>query len=410
MADSESPGPGGNNNNAMRGFLLSLTEQMKEEKKAQRKRDDDRDAIMRDLIAQLAEAKKTKHTVTTTVTEKRTLSSIPQLTDEKDLEVWDTQVRASLAPDDLFRYLEKDVPEPEDKTTDEWRQWKMDRQDIYKLLTASIRKATIISRMTRIGWKPDDVDPRKMYMKAFEALQHGTEETARRLTNQFFTMTPKQFDSMDAYVTRVCTIRQRLRTAGLKHPLKTDIYTVLTAIKDAYPEVFERGMRKLEKDDLEWDDFIKELTERCVDKDINKMANATVKVKAPTQAQGTTQTTTAPAANAGAKSNKPNGDTDKINCDVCTKLVNKNLVHCLDCNGHKPRNAEVCWTCNPEQAPDTFKYKAERMKKKAEAAASSTTGPLRQNSGVSNPSTSAQRSNFFLSTNFMTMRPQADFH
>ncbi|KAK4148584.1 hypothetical protein C8A00DRAFT_38835, partial [Chaetomidium leptoderma] len=153
MADSESPGPGqGANNNAMRSFLLNLMEQMKEEKEAQRQRDEQRDAIMQSLIDQLAEARNNPvtHTITTTALEKRTLVSLPQLTDERDLETWDAHVRASLAPDDLFRYLEKDVPEPKDKTSAEWRQWRTDRQDIFKLLTASIKKATIMSRMTRI--------------------------------------------------------------------------------------------------------------------------------------------------------------------------------------------------------------------------------------------------------------------
>ncbi|KAK4148346.1 hypothetical protein C8A00DRAFT_39130, partial [Chaetomidium leptoderma] len=132
------------------------------------------------------------------------------------------------------------------------------------------------------------------------------------------------------------------------------------------------------------------------------MANAMVKVDKAQQSQGKTQSssTSTLATDAGAK----------FNCSVCTKLINRNLVHCLDCNGHKPKNVEVCWGCNPEQAPDSFKFKAERIKKKAEAAtaaaaASSTTGPIRQNSGVSNPSSSAQRSNFFMSTNFMTMKP-----
>ena len=177
----------------MRAFLASLTSQMKEDKEAprqkdeeQRQRDVKRDQVIQGLMAQLQEARST-HTITTT--EKRTRVAIPALSTEKDLELWEAQFRASLAPGNLFQYLESDIPEPEDKTSVEWRQWKTDRQDIFKLLTASIKKATVMSRMTRIGWKPDDVDPRKLYLKAFETLQHGTEETARVLSHEYFTMT-----------------------------------------------------------------------------------------------------------------------------------------------------------------------------------------------------------------------------
>ena len=63
---------------------------------------------------------------------------------------------------------------------------------------------------------------------------------------------------MDAYISRVRVIRQRMRAVGLTVPLKLDIYTVLTAIKTSHPEIYDRSMTKLEKNDLTWEDFIKD--------------------------------------------------------------------------------------------------------------------------------------------------------
>jgi hypothetical protein len=115
------------------------------------------------------------------MTEKRTFVTLPVLKSEEDLEVWDSQLRASVAPYGLFKYLDRYIPEPEDES--EHNAWKADRSDIFKLIVASLKISTIRSRMIRNGWKPDDIDPRAAYKKVFEALQHGTVHTTRLLIN-----------------------------------------------------------------------------------------------------------------------------------------------------------------------------------------------------------------------------------
>lgn len=288
----------------------------------------ERDKLIEKLVKKLDDA-------TTTTTEKRTLVAVPALNGEGDLEVWESQIRASLAPDNLFRYLEKDIPEPEDQDSTEWKRWKTDRQDIFKLLTASLKKASVMSRMTRIGWKPDDVDPRRLYLKAFEALQHGTEETLRMLTYEFFTMTPKKFDSMDAYISRVCVLRQRQRTAGLEHPLKTDLFTVLTAIKPSHSEIYERCMAKIEENDLKWDDFIKELTEKCVDTDINKLANTAIKIDGKKAQNNQNNNKSQDSSAQLANSNSNQQGQQRIKCSVCDRMIFKGYIHYNQYGSHR---------------------------------------------------------------------------
>jgi hypothetical protein len=50
------------------------------------------------------------------MTEKRTFVTLPVFKSEEDLEVWDSQLRAAVAPYGLFKYLDRYIPEPEDES------------------------------------------------------------------------------------------------------------------------------------------------------------------------------------------------------------------------------------------------------------------------------------------------------
>ena len=88
---------------------------------------------------------------------------------------------------------------------------------------------------------------------------------------------------------------------------------------------------------------------------------------------------------------------DAITCATCNKKAPKDCTyHCNGCGWHN--KSSVCWRCEPEQAPDTWRSKSWWMKKKAEREAAtartgtpSTTGPLHQQSGVANPNNTTDR-------------------
>ncbi|KAK4154824.1 hypothetical protein C8A00DRAFT_42498 [Chaetomidium leptoderma] len=244
--------------------------------------------------------------------EKRTFVTLPVLTSEAELENWDSQLRAALAPYELYKYLDTDIPEPDEADKAAHGTWKADRADIYKLITASLKKSTIWSRMTRIGWKPEIVDPRAAYRKVFEALQHGTANTTRMVIQELMELKPTKFDTMDNYINRLCVLRNRLRNTGIMNPLEMDVYPVLTAIKDNYTELFDRNIRKMEKKTLTWEDLIKDMTETCVDKDIIKKGLVNVNVetgkkkKDDANATASTAAPAAPAATGGRPRKKCN--------------------------------------------------------------------------------------------------------
>lgn len=328
--------------------------------------------------------------------EKRTFVTLPLLTSEAELENWDSQLRAALAPYELYKYLDDDVPEPDEADKDALNTWKADRADIYKLITASLKKSTIWSRMTRIGWKPEIVDPRAAYRKVFEALQHGTANTTRMVIQELMELKPAKFDTMDNYINRLCVLRNRLRNTGIINPLEMDVYPVLTAIKDNYTELFERNIRKMEKKTLTWEDLIKDMTETCVDKDIIRKGLVNVNIEAGKKKKdeaGATTSTTAPSTATGDKKHKK--------CNDCERTFKGPVKHC-HC-GHHHRPGGKCWSCNPELAPDEWPRKAEMMAKKNEGTS---TASLHQNSGLSNPQTSSARTvNLLHSTNFASLQP-----
>ncbi|KAK0716620.1 hypothetical protein B0T21DRAFT_273511, partial [Apiosordaria backusii] len=86
-----------------------------------------------------------------------------------DLEIWDSHLRASLAPYNLFRYIDGDIPKPADNDSAGLNTWNAGRADIFGVIMASL-KSNIWLRMTQIGWKPEVVDPRAAYRKVFNAL------------------------------------------------------------------------------------------------------------------------------------------------------------------------------------------------------------------------------------------------
>ncbi len=81
--------------------------------------------------------------------------------------------------------------------------------------------------MLRIGWNPEGGDPVAAYTKVREVLRHSSETMTRLRTLEFFSLRPESFDTLDAYLTRVCALRQQLRRDGVENHVKTEIYTVL---------------------------------------------------------------------------------------------------------------------------------------------------------------------------------------
>jgi len=187
-------------------------------------------------------------------------------------EVWRGQLRAMLLGCDLLPYLTGEVTEPQDKNSAAWSTWNTERQNIFQLITASITKS-VWCRMVKLSWNPEESDPLETYRTLCEALGGESENRNRVRMHEFFHLSPESFDTLDAYFDRVCTLRQELEREGVENHVKTEIYTVLSAIQPMYPRLVDRNMRVLEEsavkgEILEWDVFIKDLTLQCAEQDL----------------------------------------------------------------------------------------------------------------------------------------------
>ncbi|KAK3905749.1 hypothetical protein C8A05DRAFT_12462, partial [Staphylotrichum tortipilum] len=207
-------------------------------------------------------------------TEKRTFKALPLLDLETNFQVWRSRFRATLAPYKLLRYVDDEVPEPQDKKSAEQFNWNTDGRDVFRLLTASITDP-VWSRMVIFGWNPKDGDPHDTYCNVFDALQGRSENMNRLRTQEFFSLRPESFGMIDAYFDRICTLRQELGDDDVENNVATEIKTVLSAIKHKYPQVMERNMRKLQESVaagkyLILGFFVRDLTLECLEDDFEQ--------------------------------------------------------------------------------------------------------------------------------------------
>ncbi|KAK0729577.1 hypothetical protein B0H67DRAFT_2587 [Lasiosphaeris hirsuta] len=102
----------------------------------------------------------------------------------------------------------------------------------------------------------------------------------------------------------------------------------------------------------------------------------------------------------GNKLNNPSGNTtnngNKIKCDKCQRSYPKSWAH-QSCSHHYPLGG-ICWTCNPEQAPDTWAYKKTALERKARGTTVTTVALSNTGSGIANL-TKVGSSNLLFSTN-----------
>jgi hypothetical protein len=86
------------------------------------------------------------------------------------------------------------------------------------------------------------------------------------------------------------------------------------------------------------------------------------------------------------QTNQPNYG--KVKCDGCDSKIKKGWLH-LNCGHHVPKEAKLCYWCNPDKAPDTWRNK----KRALELKRTGTTAVAQHNSaGLFNPATTDDNS------------------
>jgi hypothetical protein len=182
---------------------------------------------------------------------------------------------------------------------------------------------------------------------------------------------------MGAYQIRVNYLKERLQAEGSIFKTSSDAawtWLALRGIADAYPELYNRLVVVIEsKEGLAWNKLIEEF--QRIDTSERQQPSMTNVTIASNKAKAD-----------DTKDDKPDHNTKK-QCDVCNQMISGHVKHCKGCGIHIWRKSKECWWCHPDKASDKWKHKEKAIQLKEERQRS-TTGPLYQQSGVANPSTS----------------------
>ncbi|KAK4240801.1 hypothetical protein C8A03DRAFT_31075 [Achaetomium macrosporum] len=156
----------------------------------------------------------------------RQIPPIPPLRKPRDLNTYRDNLARVLERCDLAHYIKEDVPEPEDPGAR--RQWKMDRLDVDEYLQATVPDHVV--------WTKEG-NPTKTFdciVEFFEKKHCGPSGLLREFVN----MSPRHFDSLFDFQTRIDFLKQRLQTSALKMADEAYTWITLTNIEEDDPKLF----------------------------------------------------------------------------------------------------------------------------------------------------------------------------
>lgn len=345
---------------------------------------------------------------------KREFTMTTKIVRQEDWPIWRGNLTFELARHKLDRYILTDVPRPSDDQPDELQTWLQDRSDIDRYIRSLIGDTKAWDAMEGMGWNRNEVDPKKTFDTLTEAYESGTDDEYAVLYEEFATICREKYASMEALRVRLNYLRNRLDSDNSPFKMHNGngyLWPALRAISKTYLDLYNRSVTSLKNGTLTWAILMKEFQQIVVTEKANT-ALANVKVdnnktdpNKKDKDSGGKQKNDSDNGNGNGKSNSSNSGNkdkekgDRINCAICNMLISPGWKHCIDCNHHIPPDSE-CWWCHPEKAADTWKNKTLAIQKKAERQMTSTTGPLHQQSGVQNASTSKPPKTVMFQTGF----------
>ena len=289
----------------------------------------------------------------------RKIPLIEKLTKAEDLNSWREKLTRMLSRHDLDKYLLGTVQEHEE--TAARRTWTNDRLDVDDYIQATVPGHAVWNALRGLGWSAKDGDPKKTFDKLVQYFERSTVDAFANMHHELVTARRESFDSLSAFQTRINYLKERLETSDFKMTDKAYTWLALKGVASTYPDLYARCVTRI--DTLTWNDLMAELQAQAVGEN-----------------EGPTTTLIA------VKDNEV-----LVKCKECPLMIKTTQRHCKDCGKHPGGGpAGNCWVCNPELAPDGWYRKDELLKKKL----ASTTGPLHQQAGLLDPSTTTKKALF----------------
>lgn len=328
---------------------------------------------------------------------KRELPSLSKIAREEDFPVWRRTLTYNLNQSNLTKYITSDVPQPAPEQPQELRTWEEERKTVDNYLRAHIGDSKILRKLEDMGWDPEVINPKSTFDFLVKYFEGTSSDSFAMLNKEFSNIDRVKFASMDAFQSRVSYLRHRLKATGSPWAQLGDSayqWMVLKGIQDANTDLYNRAVIGMENNTLTWNSLMEELQKIAV-AEKTQAAFAQIKIDGnPTKKSKDNNT---PKDNNNGKTggnNKqkvPFSEKEKKPCETCKQMISTDYQHCPGgCGNHIPKkvSSDDCFWCHPEKAYEGWSSKTLALQKKLERQKSSTTGPLHQQSGLQNPSTS----------------------
>ena len=197
--------------------------------------------------------------------QRRFLMALPIWKGESGEENWKAMLKLLLRRDDLYRYVEVDIPQPEDEA--ERQNWRADRQDIVELLMASIRGAGSLERIRCLGWSPENDGPRETYHIILDAMGSRYDDEIRLVQafnklavgDGFGQDCPEDMHPDDYFSELDKLYDYAIEEHRHIHFHPESLSYFLGGIRACYPEVYDRQAPKINDRSFTWNALFRDI-------------------------------------------------------------------------------------------------------------------------------------------------------
>ncbi|KAK4234567.1 hypothetical protein C8A03DRAFT_37648 [Achaetomium macrosporum] len=137
----------------------------------------------------------------------RTFPPLGVVLDEPTFDLWKAKFLRTLRRHDLLKYIEKDIPEPQDEQAK--LRWINDRADVQEFME-SYMDNRIHKALAAAGWDPSYFDPKKTFEFIVRYFEYDNDDSLVNLHYELVTTKPRKFHSISAFQARISYLKERL--------------------------------------------------------------------------------------------------------------------------------------------------------------------------------------------------------
>lgn len=176
----------------------------------------------------------------------RQIPLIPKLIKAENSHTWRASLIEMLDRYQLTKYIDKDVPEPEDPRAR--RGWQIDRLDVNDYIQATVSDRGFWEAARVQGaWSATDINPKKTFDLVMSwCTGIASPEWCILASQEIFDHRCEEFGSLAAFQARVIYLKEYLEKSDFGMPEKGYIWLVLKGIALKYPDIYTRCVARIE--------------------------------------------------------------------------------------------------------------------------------------------------------------------